>query len=137
MAFTDSEKARIKRLLSYPDWRALAQSIQLGYPAASQPAFLVDDAFHRLTPEAEQLTRKDLAECECIESQISDARTRLRARRMGELELNPAEIKQLRHELLWWTTRLADDLGVVPDPYSQMMYQSLNNQGGISARVQG
>lgn len=137
MAFTETEQAKIRRFLSYPSWVSLAQSVQLGYPAASQPAFLVNDAFHRLTPEAEQLTRKDLAECECIESQISEARSRLRARRMGELELNPMEIKQLRFELLWWTTRLADDLGVVPDPYSQMMYQSLNNQGGIGARVQG
>lgn len=137
MAFSESEKSRIRRLLSYPSWVSLAQSVQLGYPAASQPAFLVDDAFHRLTPEAEQLTRKDLAECECIESQISDARSRLKATRLGELELNPNELKQLRYELLWWTTRLADDLGVVPDPYSQMIYQALNNQGGMSARVQG
>lgn len=137
MAFTAREKARIKHFLSYPDWVSLAQSIQLGYPAASQPAFLVDDAFHRLTPDAEESVRKDLAECECIEQQLSDARSRFRARRLGELELNQAEPKMLRHELLWWTTRLGDDLGVVPDPYSQMIYTALSNQGGIGARVQG
>lgn len=137
MAFTDREKARIKHFLSYPDWVSLAQSIQLGYPAASQPAFLVDDAFNRLTPDAEESVRVDLCNCEAIECQLTDARSRFKAVRLGELQLNQAEPKMLRHELLWWTTRLGDDLGVVPDPYSQMMYQSLNNSGGIGARVQG
>jgi len=137
MAFTPRERARIKHFLSYPDWVALAQSIQLGYPAASQPAFLVDDAFNRLTPDAVESVKTDLAECECIERQISESRSRFKATRMGELELNHSEPKMLRHELLWWTTRLADDLGVVSDPYSQMIYTSLNNAGGLYAKVQG
>ena len=135
MGFTDAEKARVKHFLSYPDWVSMAQSIQLGYPAASQPAFLVDDAFHRLTPHAENSVRINLQECECIERELSGARSRFRAKRMGELELNDQEPKMLRHELLWWTTRLADDLGVLPDPYSQMIFTQLNNSGGIGARV--
>lgn len=129
--FTDREKARIKHFLSYPDWVALAQSIQLGYPAASQPLFLLDDAFQRLTEGGEESVRKDLCECESIECQLSDARSRMRARKIGNLELNPEETRQLRRELLWWTTRLADDLGVVSDPYSQAMY------AGIGGTVSG
>lgn len=137
MAFNDDEKARIRHALSYPSWVSLAQSIQLGYPAASQPLFLLEDAFFRLTPGGEESVRRDLCEVEDIECQMRDARKRLRATRLGELHLNPRELSQLRRELLFWTTRLADDLGVVPDPYSQMIYRAINSMGGVNAAVMG
>lgn len=134
MAFTTDEQARIKYYLSYPDWVSLAQSFQLGYPAASQPLFLVDDSFKRLTPQGEFGARRALCECESIEKQLSDARTRFKAVRLGELHLNPRETAMLRRELLYWTTRLADVLGVVSNPYSQMMYQGIMSMGGVSGR---
>ena len=43
----------------------------------------------------------------------------------------------LRKELLFWTTRLGDDLGVLPDPYSRMMYDAIGNMGGVNATVSG
>lgn len=137
MSFSAQEQSRIKRYLSYPDWVALAASIQLGYPAASQPLFLVEDAFRRLTPDGESSVRADLCECESVERQISEARGRLKAVRLGDLELNPNEMKLLRREMLWWVTRLADDLGVVSNPYSQMIYQGISNMGSVSGRSSG
>lgn len=135
--FTDREKSRIKHFLSYPDWVALSQSIQLGFPAGSQPLFLLEDAFKRLSEGGEDSVRKDLCECEQIECQMSDARSRFRAIRIGDLELNPNETKMLRQELMFWITRLADDLGVVSDPYSQMMYRQIMSMGGVNASVVG
>ena len=137
MSFSAQEQSRIKRFLGYPDWVALAASIQLGYPAASQPLFLVEDAFRRLTPEGEVSTRADLCECESVERQISEARGRLKAVRLGDLELNPNEMRLLRREMLWWITRLADDLGVISNPYSQMIYQGISGIGGVSGRSSG
>lgn len=137
MSFTADEQSRIKHFLSYPDWVSLAQSIQLGFPAASQPLFLVEDAFKRLTLGGESSVRIDLCECEDIEKQMRGARRRLKATRLGNLELNPREHAMLRRELLYWTTRLADDLGVVTDPYSQMMYQGIADMGGVGASVSG
>lgn len=137
MAFTEDEQARIKYFLSYPDWVSLAQSFQLGYPAASQPLFLVEDAFKRLTPQGEFAVRRALCECESCENQLSDSRTRFKALKLGELTLNPHEPKALRRELLYWTTRLADSLGVVSNPYSQMLYQGINAMGGVSGRSTG
>lgn len=135
MAFTAEEQSRIKHFLSYPDWVLLAQSIQLGIPAASQPAFLVDDAFRRLTAGGEAGVRIDLCECEDIEVQLRSARGRLRASKIGNITLNPMELSQLKQELLFWITRLGDDLGVVPDPYSKMMYDGIGRAGSVSARV--
>lgn len=135
MAFTADQKSRIKHYLSYPDWVALAQSIVLGFPAASEPLFLLEDAFRRLTPGGELSTLTNLTECECIERQISDARTRFRAKRVGNVELNPDEPDMLRRELAYWTIRLADDLGVIPDPYSQALHAGLMNAGSINSVV--
>lgn len=137
MAFTTDEQARILHFLSYPDWVSLSQSIQLGFPAASQPLFLVEDAFKRLTSGGENSVRIDLCECEDIEQQMRSARRRLKATQLGNLKLNPRELAMLRRELLYWITRLGDDLGVVPDPYSQAMYAGIANMGGVNATVTG
>jgi hypothetical protein len=134
--FTEREKARIKHFLSYPDWVALAASIQLGYPAASQPAFLVDDAFQRLTPGGEESVRIDLCECESIEAQIGQARARMKATKLGNLEVNPHETAMLRRELVYWVARLASDLGVVTNPYSLFEYLGAAG-GGRNATVVG
>ena len=135
MAFNDDEKARIKHHLGYPDWSSLAASLQLGFPAGSQPLFLVEQAFQRLTPGGEEAVRRDLCECESIESQMSSARQRMQALQLGELKVNPRETAQLRQELDYWRTRLADDLGVTRNPYSQAAYNG--DPGGINAKVVG
>lgn len=135
--FTASEKERVKYFLSYPDWVALAQSIQLGIPQGSQPLFLVEGAFARISPEARETTRKVLCECEATERQLSDARSRFKVLQVGDVKMNPREPDLLRRELLHWVTRLADVLGVVPDPYSQMLYKGISDMGGINARVVG
>jgi hypothetical protein len=136
MAFTEWEQARIKHFLSYPDFVSLSQSVQLGYPAASQPLFLVEDAFKRLTPQGEETVRRDLCECEAIEKQLSQARSRFKAVKVDKLEVNQSESDQLRRELTYWGKRLAGDLGVNTNPYSEFEYQGAGG-GGINARVQG
>ena len=131
--FTEGEVAEILRFLGYANWKALAQSIQLGYPAAGQPMFLVLDSLKRIAPASRALVRKDLAELRCIEDQLSAARSRMRAVSLEGLRMNPAEANMLRQELAYWTKRLADDFGVVANPYSQMEYTGL--PGGINAKV--
>jgi hypothetical protein len=135
MLFTDEQKNRILHFLGYPEWKSLAQSIQLGYPAASQPLFLVYDSFVRIAPAAVPTVLADLCECESIEAQLRDARSRMKALRLGELQTNPQETAMLRKELVFWTRRLADDLGVVANPYSQIEYLGMG--GGMNAKVQG
>lgn len=135
MAFTDDEKTKILRYLGYPDWVSMSQSIQLGYPAAAQPMFLVVDAFNRMTPTAEGKIRFDLCQLDKIECQIGDAPSRMKARRIGDLEINPQEFNQLLGLLRFWTIRLADDFGVTVNPMSQMSWQGLG--GGRNARVVG
>lgn len=134
--FTPEEKARIKHFLGYPDWVSLSQSIQLGYPAASQPAYLVDDAFRRLTLDGEAAVRRDLCECEAIEKQLSESRQRLKATEVAKVKMNMNEREDLRKEMVYWVSRLASDLGVVENPYSQFHHLGVLG-GGRNARVEG
>mgnify|MGYP003440062408 CR=1 FL=1 len=136
-SFTDEEKELIKYFLSYPDFVSLSQSIQLGYPAASQPLFMVEDAFKRLTPQAENHVREVLCQLQAIEARIKGSITRLAVSSLGEIAINPNEGKLLRREMCWWVARLSDLFGVFPNPVSQMIYQALNNIGGISGRSSG
>jgi hypothetical protein len=133
MAFTVREKARIKHYLAYPDWVSLAASIQLGFPAGSQPLFLVEDAFNRLTPEGEESVRIDLCECEAIDLQLRDARSRFKTTQVGTVKINGQETNLLRRELTYWSLRLASDLGVVSNPYAASEYGG--NAGGYNASV--
>lgn len=135
MAFTEDEKARVKHFLFYPDWVNLAASIQLGIPAGSQPLFIVEQAFQRLTQGGEASVRIDLCNCEEIEAQMSQSRRRFTATQLGELHTNRDEPRQLRGEMVYWRQKLADDLGVANNPYSQSSYEG--DAGGINSRVVG
>lgn len=135
MAITNHEKARVLHHLGYPSWSSLAASIQLGFPAGSQPLFLVEQAFQRLLPGGEEAVREDLCQCEDTERQLGDARSRFKASELGDLKLNPREAQMLRGELQYWRAKLADDLGVVRNPYSQSAYQG--DPGGVNAKVEG
>lgn len=131
--FTPEEETAIMRYLGYPDWQSLAQSMQLGFPAASQPLFLVRDSFKRMTGPARSMIRVDLSELDCIEGQISEARGRMRVTSMEGLHVNPKETRMLREELEYWTRRLEDDLGVKRNPYSS--FAAGGTPGGINAKV--
>lgn len=134
MSFTEREQGRIRHFLGYPSWSSMAASIQLGFPAGSQPLYILEQAFIRLLPDGEEAVRIDLCNCEEIEKQLADARKRMKATKLGEMTLNMGETGQLRQELQYWQRRLADDLGVPFNPYSSMSYEGM--PGGMNARVQ-
>lgn len=130
---TTAERTRVKHFLGFASWEALAQSLQLGFPSVSQPEFMVDRAFTLISPDARDTVRTDLCECEDIERRLHGARDRYRAKKLDKLELNPEERLMLIQDMEYWTTRLADDLGVVRNPYSQAAWSGLG--GGINANV--
>ncbi len=128
--FTDEEKTEILRFLGYPDWQSMASSVGLGYPSATQPMYQVVDAFGRITPTGREQVRRDVEELKCIENQRSEARKRFAVLGLEDVRINPNETRQLAQEIDYWTTRLANDLGCIPNPYALA-----SNGGGINARV--
>lgn len=131
---TQQERSRVKHFLDYPDWEALAASIHLGFPASSQPMYLVEGAYDRLTQGGIDSVRKDLCQLEAIENQIGSSRGRMKAEQLGTLKMNLKEASQLRQELVWWALVLANDLGVGPNPFSAMQFLGGT---GRNARVTG
>lgn len=131
-----TERSRIKHFLEYPDWTSLAYSVQLGFPASSQPMYLLEGAFDRVTNAALESVRKDLCQLESIEHQLGEARSRLSAEQLGNLKVNMNELPMLRRELVWWALVLANDLGVGPNPFSAMEILG-GSSGGRNARVTG
>lgn len=135
MAFTEHEKGRVLHHLGYPSFQSLSNGIQLGFPAASQPLFLVEQSFKRLSPAGEASVREDLCQCDDIESQMSSARARLKTTEVGGVKLNGREIVQLRGELVYWRTKLADDLGCSFNPHSNAAIGGTG--GGINSGTIG
>jgi len=131
MALSTSEQADALRFLGYANWSDLAQSFQLGFPAPSQPEFLVREAFRRIDDEGLERVRSDLCELRDIEGQLHSARSRMKAVRIGELATNPNETAMLRRELRYWTGRLSNDLGAPINPFANSDVLA----GGINARV--
>lgn len=122
----DSEKGRIQHFLGYPDWRQLAPIIALGLPSGTHFYFLLNATYDKLGDAGLDSIRRDLAECECIERQLSDARSRFKAESIGNMKLQAKERVFLRQELAEWTARLASDLGILPNPYQTTAGSEIN-----------
>lgn len=126
LPFTEAEQTDVLRFLGYQNWADMAGAIQLGYPATSQPMFLVFDAMERIRPTARAVVREHLCQLRSTESQIGTARSRMKAERVGEVAMNMSEAKQLREEYAFWQGRLADLLGVEVNHYSRPVVSGLN-----------
>lgn len=133
--FTPEEETAILRHLGYADFRDLAAAYTLGFPTANQPMFLVKRSWSYVSESARAAIRADLCELEAIDRQLASARGRLKATVLGEMRIDaPRELDTLWAERERWIRRLADDLGVFPNPYSQ---QTMGGGGGVSGSVIG
>jgi len=131
MPLTETEQAKALRYLGYANWSSLASSFQLGFPAGSQPEFLVRDAFTRIDEEGIRLVRKDIENLDCVEAQMSDL-SRLQAEKLGDMTLNPNEFGDLNQRMGYWRDMLAQDLGAYFNPFGS---QGSAASGGRNARV--
>jgi hypothetical protein len=120
---SEADRERVRYHLGYLNVE-VAASVALGFPSTSQPFFLVEKAMDRLYPEAVGRVLRILAELDCIEDQMSAARTRLPAQQLGELKLRNTNEERTEEDLLdasyqRWAKRLADQLGVPINPFSE------------------
>lgn len=138
MPFTEQDRSRIYYHLGYPDVTNVS-SIQLGFPALSQPQFLVTSAMDRLNPASVPRVIRILNIMDGIESQMVKALNRLKAQQLGELKLRNTNEESTEQDLLEreygrWAQRLADILGVPINPYA-MRYGALEGGAGVNVPV--
>lgn len=118
---TAEEQTRVLSYLGYPDFEALGPSISFGYPSASQPLFIVRDAFNRISPTARDRVRDDLCRLDQIEALIGKNAVRAGVESAGDVRMNSNRGHgHLIRERKRLVRRLCDDLGVFPNPHSQM-----------------
>lgn len=120
---TEQDKARARHHLGYQGVEP-SSAITLGYPSASQPQFLLERSMERLLPSTVPLVIRSLDTLDCIEGQMVDSLRRLRAQQAGELKLRNTNDERSEGDLLEveyrrWQRRLADDLGVIVNPFSE------------------
>lgn len=117
MAFSATEKARIRYHLGYPNVSAHA-SLSAGVPLPLQPMFMVEDAMRLVLPEAEPLVRTLLARLDQTDEAIFQAQTRLQADKVDEITLRKDEPDALEREYLRQAMRLSETLHAPVYPFS-------------------
>lgn len=115
---SEDEKNRIRHHLGYLITSPVS-SIQLGVPRASQPMFLVETAMNSIPEAAVGQVRKYVAVLDGLEDRLIEAVERFAASRLGDIDLRDNETDMIEKEYARWAKRLADDLGVPLNAYSE------------------
>ncbi len=127
MPLTVEERSRVRYHLGFPNV-GYTTVLALGFPAGGHPAFLLEGAMDALLPQAEPQTRDVILQCDCVEAQMKEARSRFKAATVGEVVLRSTdEIENLEEQYRYWTDALVDIFGVNKNPYSKK-HQYLNNE---------
>lgn len=118
---TEPQRARIGYHLGYPGITQ-ATALALGVPAASHTRFILESALGRLLPDWEPLVLRALEQCECIDAQLVDCRRqRIQVTTVDTITLRGRdELEDLEDQYDLWTDKLADLLGCVKNPFSQL-----------------
>jgi hypothetical protein len=114
---TEEEKSRVRYHLGVPQTDPVA-SVQLGFPASAQPAFLVEHAMELIPATAIATIRNVIARCDATDCGIFESQDRLVAKSVDEVDLNPDEAVLRRREYRFWVQKLADNLGVPYNAYA-------------------
>jgi len=100
-------------------------SITLGFPAGTEPMFLVERAMNRISSQyAISRIKKILVHLEFLEESMMGATQRLQALQVDEIKIRNSrdevtEQDELEHEYNRWAHRLAESMGVPLNPMSR------------------
>ncbi len=115
---TQEERALTRYHLGYPQV-GNNTVLALGYPTGGQMQFLLEAMMDQILPEGEPIFRKTLQQCICVEAQMIEARSRLKAEAVGTITLRGgAELENLEDQYEYWTDALADIFDGNKNPYS-------------------
>ena len=134
---TEQEKMSARRHMGYGGVQQ-ASSFALGIPAGVQTAFMIEGSLNRLMPEAEPVFRDIIARLDGIEAQIAEDQGNIAVTKLGSLEINLEEFKQLiTQQYVHWQGALANLLQCVPNPYDFRPWLGSGYGGGrLNASVQ-
>lgn len=131
---SEQEKNSIRHHTGYLVVAAVT-SIQLGFPRASQPMFLLESALNSLPETAVGQIRKYVAILDQLENQLVDAVSRFAAQKVGEITLRDNETDMIEGEYSRWAKRLADDLGIPLNIYSERFRGGSGGKASLNVSI--
>lgn len=118
--FSEEERTKILHFLGYPRFLALGPSIAFGYPQASQPLFIAENAFKQVSPAARAQIRVDVCDLDNIDAKIRLLVGKVEVEQIDKLKLNTRRgYNLLKRERRRLVLQLADDLGAPINPNSK------------------
>lgn len=107
MALTQLEKVRAMRYLGWP-----AKTVISGTTHYNN---IINNRFDGLDSSSETVFREVMSRLECIDERLAKARARLAAAKVGDIELNENEVRELRSERIREIRELSDlvDIAVI------------------------
>jgi hypothetical protein len=113
---TEDEKVRIRHHLGYLNVQE-AQTFVLGIPAAVQTQFMIEGAFAKVLPQAENLLRTLLCRCDEIEKQVFGGSDLADVTKTGNIEVNPKRLADLARYYRIAQQGMTNLLGVTANPF--------------------
>ncbi len=130
---TNEEKAKLRHHLGYLNVQAAA-TFQLGIPAAVQTQFMIEGAWDKVLPEAENLLKILLCRMDDVEAEVYGGIDLASVTATGNIQVNPDRLKILAKYYCMAQQGAANLLGVPPNPFD-MRDWVMNASGGISVPV--
>ncbi len=115
---TEDEKVKIRSHMGFLN-TSVGAALALGVPSASPILFILESAMNSILPQAEALTRRCIVELDCIEDQLSQARTRFSTSKVDAITFDAHEEYRLEDQYSRWQRKLADIFGTPLNPFSR------------------
>lgn len=129
---TNEEKARIRHHLGYLNVQAAA-TFQLGVPAALQTTFMIELAFTKVLPEAENMLKVFLCRLDDVEKQVFGNLDLAEIESTGAVKVDPKRLSKLAQTYKIAQEGMANLLGVPPNPFDMRSW--LQGSGGMNVPV--
>jgi hypothetical protein len=131
---SEEDKVKARHHMGYLNVQE-ASTFVLGIPAGVQTQFMIENAWGKILPHAENLFRTLLCRLDEIEAQVYGGSDMADVLKTGSIEVNPDRLKELAKYYRLAQQGLANLLGVVPNPFD--LRDWVRAGGGINVPVCG
>jgi hypothetical protein len=136
MAITEQEKVKARHHTGYLNV-AEQSTFSLGIPAGVQTQFVIEGAFKRILPQAEEEFRRHLRILDEHEQQILENMPNVAAESLGQIKVNLKAFREFVKQYRYWVNSMCNLMGIVPNPFDQRFTSWNATGGGINASVSG
>ena len=129
---TLAERSNIRHHMGYINVSEVWTFV-LGSPASLETTFVIEGAMNKILDEALPKVRQILTVLDAMEQQNIDDLELLSVSSLGDITVNPKELRMLEGQYDKWVAMLANIMGVPRNPFDKR----LEAQGGINRSVAG